>query len=223
MINVAVIMAAGNSARFDDTIPKQYMKVAGESILRRVVTKFINHELIDAVIVVIGADHVELYQQEIGGLEVLPYAIGGERRQDSVRNALDALSQYSPKNVLIHDAARIFIEDSVITDTINALDVYEGASAAAKLVDTLKYSKDHVIERTVARDNLFLAQTPQGFRYDIIHALHREHKAMDFTDDAGLFEHAGKQVKIVSSPLRNFKITTSEDLMLAHNILEKVH
>ncbi len=219
--NIAIIMAAGQGERLDAQIPKQYINVAGESILRRIVKKFVNHELIDATIVVINANHIDRYQHDMNELDVLPYVIGGARRQDSVRNALEVLSQYSPQNVLIHDAARAFVVDEVITNVIKALEDHEGAIAAAKLVDTLKYVEADVIEKTIARDNLFLAQTPQGFHYEAICDLHRKYKDFNFTDDAGLFEHVGKKVKVVNSSLMNFKITTADDLILAQNILEK--
>ena len=218
--NIAVVLAAGKGERFTGSVPKQYTKIFGESLLKRVVNKFINHELIDETVVVIDPNHIEMYQHEIEGLRVLPYVVGGARRQDSVRNALEAIERYLPHNVFIHDAARPFVGPTLITEIVKSLKDYEGVVAAAKVVDTLKYVTNEHIEKTLSRDNLFLVQTPQAFRYKVIRDLHKKFQDLDFTDDSSLFEHIGKKVKIVKSSIKNFKITMPSDLELAKSIWE---
>jgi 2-C-methyl-D-erythritol 4-phosphate cytidylyltransferase/2-C-methyl-D-erythritol 2,4-cyclodiphosphate synthase len=219
---IAIITAAGESLRFASDSPKQYLKIAGESLLTRSIKKFISHELVDAVIVVINEHHVDQYLTDTVGLKLLPYVIGGKRRQDSVRNALEAVATYAPTKVLIHDAARIFVDEAVITEVMKALDDSDGAIAATPVADTLKHATGGVIDKTVPRANMFAAQTPQGFRYELIRGLHNKYQSYDFTDDAQLLEQEGKQVKIVESSVANFKITHPDDLEFAQTILKGV-
>lgn len=218
---IALIVAAGEGKRLSQDLPKQYIKIAGKNLLTRTISKFAKHPLIDAVIVAIHPDYLQQYNDSIQGIDVLPYVIGDKRRQDTVHNALKALLQYKPKNILIHDAARVFIENDVITNIVKSLETCDASIAATKIADTLKYAKNTVIEKTLSRDDLFLAQTPQGFNYELIYNLYQKYNHINFTDDASLVEHDGRQVKIIKSTLSNFKITTQEDLIFAERILEK--
>jgi 2-C-methyl-D-erythritol 4-phosphate cytidylyltransferase / 2-C-methyl-D-erythritol 2,4-cyclodiphosphate synthase len=219
---IALIVAAGEGRRLSSDIPKQYIKVSDKSLLTRTINQFAEHPLIDAVIVGIHPDYVQQYNDSVQGIEgVLPYVIGGKRRQDTVYNVLKSLLPYNPNNVLIHDAARAFIKADTITNIVKALGGdCDAVLAATKVADTLKYAKNKMIEKNMPRDDLFLAQTPQGFDYQLIYDLYQKHNHIDFTDDVSLVEHDGGQVKIIESPLSNFKITTSEDLIFAERILK---
>jgi 2-C-methyl-D-erythritol 4-phosphate cytidylyltransferase/2-C-methyl-D-erythritol 2,4-cyclodiphosphate synthase len=155
---------------------------------------------------------------------------GGPTRQDSVRLGLDALSASAavqgaaaPGVVLIHDAARPFVTEDIITRVIAALDDHDGALAAVPLADTLKRERDvALVEATLPRDGLWKAQTPQGFRFSVIQAAHRaaaDAGAPPFTDDASIAEWAGHKIALVPGSDRNFKITTPEDMAMAEALL----
>ena len=219
--NIAVIVAAGNSRRYGGEIPKQYLKIEGKSILRLVVEKFNAHPDIDAVIVSVSADAVDMYELALHGMDILPYVIGGGTRQKSVFNALEKIKDYSPKKVLIHDAARILVDEDTIAGLVSKLDDSKAVIPAARVRDTVKYAEGDVIKKTISRDNIFLAQTPQAFDYETILNLHRKYYDLDFTDDASLCEHDGLEVSIMESSMLNFKITTKGDLELAKRILGK--
>lgn len=212
-------MAGGSGSRYGSDIPKQYLSINNQSILRFIVNKFLNHQSIDAVMVGISDGHLELYKNAVEDLDLLPHALSGARRQDTVRNLLEAVAEYSPENVLIHDAARIFIDNETIENLIQSLENYKGAIAATRVNDTMKKTDGIRVLKTIPRENMFLAQTPQAFEYKTILSLHRKYKAEDFTDDSALCEREGIDVKIIDSPMINFKITREIDFEFAKKIM----
>lgn len=217
--NIALIVAGGNGSRYGGDIPKQYLSINNQSILSLVVNKFLNHNSIDAVMVGINENHLELYNKAIESLDLLPYSLSGTRRQDTVRNLLEAVAEYSPDNVLIHDSARIFIDNETIEDLIQSLEHYKGAIAATRVNDTIKKTDGRKVLKTISRDNMFLAQTPQAFDYKTILSLHRQYQGEDFTDDSALCERDGIEVKVIDSPIMNFKITREIDFEFAKKIM----
>ncbi len=152
-----------------------------------------------------------------------PPVSGGATRQASVRAGLEALAAAGPRCVLIHDAARPFVDTDTISRVVDALETTAGAIAAAPVADTLKMDRgDGIIEKTIARDGLWRAQTPQGFHFAEILAAHKRAEAEgrnDFTDDSGLAEWAGLDVQLVTGSTRNIKMTTAEDLAMAQRIV----
>ncbi len=219
--NIAIIVAAGSSRRYGGDTPKQYLEISGKPILRLVVEKFNNHPDIDEVIVSVNSNYVSMYESAVSGIDLLPHVIGGNTRQKSVYNALEEIKDYSPKKVLIHDVARILIDEGTIAAIISTLDNAKAVIPAVNVRDTIKYAEHNIIKKTILRDNLFLAQTPQAFEYQTILNLHRKYSDLDFTDDASLCEHNGLDVSVVESSILNFKITTKEDFELAKKILGK--
>lgn len=217
--NIAIIVAAGTGSRCVDGMPKQFLNIKGKTILRRVVERFVGHEYIDSTVVVINDNHIDMYKKSVEGLEVLPYVIGGSTRQKSVSHALKAIEKYAPQNVLIHDAARIFIDDETISKLVSELDKSNAAIAATRVKDTIKHAKHGSIEATKDRENMFLAQTPQAFKYDIISMLHDKYSGENFTDDSSLCEKENINVKIIETSMENFKITTKDDFELAEKII----
>jgi 2-C-methyl-D-erythritol 4-phosphate cytidylyltransferase/2-C-methyl-D-erythritol 2,4-cyclodiphosphate synthase len=218
--NITIIVAGGVGDRVDRSIPKQYLSIRHSTTLRICVEKFLKHKEIDAVIVVIHKDHVFLYEEAVKGLDVLPYVFGGERRQDSVRHALEEIQKYKPKNILIHDAARIFFEEESISALLEKLTMYKGAILAVPVSDTVKYYEYNKIKKTVPRNNLFLAQTPQAFCFKTISSLHQKYKNEDVTDDAAICEIDGLDIAIIDSSILNFKITNAKDFELAKRLIE---
>jgi 2-C-methyl-D-erythritol 4-phosphate cytidylyltransferase len=215
--NVALIVAAGRGYRLGGPVPKQYLELAGETVLRRTLGVFLHHPDIAAVQVIIHPNDAELYAAATAGLALRPPVFGGATRQHSVRNGLAAIADLAPANVLIHDAVRPFVSAATISAVLAALADKRGAIAAVPLTDTLKRGAAGVIAGTIDRANLFRAQTPQGFHYAAICDAHDAVANADteFTDDAMIAEHAGLAVALVAGSEDNFKITTTHDLQRA--------
>ena len=210
---VALITACGRGNRFNqgDGIPKQYLPLAGTPLLRHSILAFLNHPKISDVICIIHPDDVELYEEAISGLDLLNPVFGGDTRQASIRIGLEALRDYNPNKVLIHDGVRPFVSKRVINGILEKLETHPAVIPAVAVEDTLKKYSDGKIEWTLERENLWRAQTPQGFLYKDILESHIAFKDLSFTDDSSLNEYAGIPVAIVPGSQNNFKITTQED------------
>lgn len=223
---VAIIVAAGRGARAGSGGPKQYRTLSGEPVLARTARAFLDHPAVDAVRVVIHAADHDLYDEAMSSLRgrqnLLAPATGGGERQDSVRLGLESLTADKPSLVLIHDAARPFIDAATISRVIAAAAETGGAVAALPVFDTLKKSDGGVspeIEETAPRDRLWRAQTPQGFRFEAILAAHRGAAGEALTDDAAVAERAGMKVRLVPGSPDNMKITQAEDFGMAEILL----
>jgi 2-C-methyl-D-erythritol 4-phosphate cytidylyltransferase/2-C-methyl-D-erythritol 2,4-cyclodiphosphate synthase len=217
---VALIVAAGRGHRAGEGLPKQYRMLAGQSLLRRSCQAFLGHARVEAVRVIIHPDDLALYEESTKGLALLPPIHGGAERQDSCRNGLESLADQAPKHVLIHDAARPFVDSGTIDRVLDALDGGPAAVAAMPVIDTLKKAgPDGQVVDTVARDGLWRAQTPQAFHYGQILAAHRQLAGQSLTDDAAVAEAAGMAVTVVSGSEDNFKLTTEDDFTRAERML----
>ena len=214
MPRIAVlIVAAGKGERSGRAKPKQYEALGGKPMLARSVEAFGSYP----VRVVIGPGQEEFYAAALPGGPV-PVA-GGARRQDSVRLGLEALEKDAPDFVLIHDAARPLVSAQVIENVVAALK--SGAKGAAPMLavaDTLR-RREGEGWALLPRDNLFRAQTPQGFRFADILAAHRSHAAKDVTDDVEIAALAGIKVEAVTGDESNLKVTTEKDFALAEKLL----
>ncbi len=218
--NTVIIVAAGQGSRMGGDLPKQYLSLGGVPVIHRTAQAFTEHPDIASVTAVIRLDARNLYDEAIAGLDLLPPVAGGERRQDSVRMGLESLAGSPPDKVLIHDAARPFIDADTITAVLAALDQGPGAIAAVPVTDTLKRGSHGHIESTLDRSGLWRAQTPQGFRFaEILDAHRTAASGPELTDDAAVAEQAGLGVALALGSENNFKITTQEDLQRAERIL----
>lgn len=222
----AVIVAAGRGARAGAGGPKQYRLLAGRPVLAWTAAAFLDHPEIDAVRVIIHADDEGEYAAAMaelaGHAKLLAPVHGGAERQDSVRLGLESLEAEAPARVLVHDAARPFVDAGTITRVLHALRTREGAIAALPVFDTIKRAggADHpCIEDTVSREGLWRAQTPQGFRFDAILSAHRSAAGERLTDDAAVAERAGLSVALVAGSPDNMKITQAEDFGMAEILL----
>lgn len=216
---IALIVAAGRGERAGAGLPKQFRHLAGESVLRRSVMAFARRDDIAAVQVVAAADQLDAASDALGGLTLRRPVAGGSRRQESVLRGLEAVEQEQPDLVLIHDAARPMVPQSLIDRVLAALS--SGAQAAVPLLavaDTLKRDEGHGWS-TVPRQGLFRAQTPQGFRYAAILEAHRAHAGTDVTDDMALAELTGMAIATVEGDEANMKITTAGDFHHAERLL----
>lgn len=227
LVTAVVIVAAGRGSRaaVPGASPKQYAVIGGQTVLRRTIGAFARED-IAAIQVVIHPDDHGLYDAAVAGCSA-PLAgpvSGGTTRQASVLAGLEALAARGPVDlVLVHDAARPFVSGRTIGRVIAALGASPAALAALPVTDTLKRADaDGRVRDTIGRENLWRAQTPQGFRFDAILEAHRRAAAlgrMDFTDDAAVAEWAGLPVTVVEDGGRNVKITTAEDLQMAERLL----
>lgn len=220
--NVAVVVvAAGRGRRMASGIPKQYLDLCGEPILRHTLRGMLALPSVARVVTVIHADDTTDYRRATEGLDDVRLAEpvpGGADRAASVRHGLEALAARRPDIVLIHDAARPFCPPETVQAVIDACRDTEGAFAAVPVVDALWRVGDGMADVPVARDGLWRAQTPQGFRFEAILEAHTSTARADALDDVQIARAAGLTVQVVPGPEENFKITTPDDLHRAERI-----
>ena len=210
-----LIVAAGKGERAGTSLPKQYEPLAGRPMLRRTVEAFQGHP----VQVVIGPGQEALAEQALAGLVLASPVPGGATRQESVRLGLEALAKDAPDFVLIHDAARPLVSPAVIGAVMAALEGgADGALPMVAVADTLRRKSGEGFA-LVPRENLFRAQTPQGFAFEKILAAHRAHADAEVTDDVALAELAGLRVVMTQGEERNIKVTRKEDFALAETLM----
>ncbi len=213
----AIIAAAGSGRRLGSAKPKQMLDIGGGSMLQHSLKAFLAHPRISDVIVVLpqGTAAIALSGVESERLAAVRTVTGGDRRQDSVANAFDKID-LATDVVLIHDAARPFVSAALIDRTIDAAMTHGAAIAAVQSRDTVKRVEGDVIVDTIPREGIYLAQTPQGFRRDVLAAaVAAGRSGVEATDEAMLAERAGYQVHVVDGDPGNVKITTAEDLEAA--------
>lgn len=223
MYVTAIIAAGGAGHRLGAGVPKQLLDVGGLSILQRSVSAFGQHQDVDEVIVALPPELVAappISPDDGWGFRVVA---GGARRQDSVANAFNVIDARTDV-VLIHDAARPLVTDDLISRAIHAAAEHGAAIAAQPVSDTVKrVRRDEAglaIVETIPRESIFLAQTPQAFRVDVLRdAIALGRSGVEATDEAGLAERAGHVVHIVEATARNLKITTTDDLAEARRRL----
>ena len=215
---IALVVAAGRGSRLGGERPKQYRILNGQALLRHSVERLAAHPRIDRVRVVYHPADQDLYDAAMAGLDLLAPVPGGAARQDSVRLGLESLESLAPSRVLIHDAARPFIDDVVIDRVLDALDEASSAIPGLPVADTVKRGVNGIVCGTLDRTGLWLVQTPQGFDYRAILAAHRAVAGMELTDDAAVAERAGLTVRLVEGAENNFKVTTTKDFARAEKL-----
>jgi 2-C-methyl-D-erythritol 4-phosphate cytidylyltransferase / 2-C-methyl-D-erythritol 2,4-cyclodiphosphate synthase len=215
---IALVVAAGRGTRLGGERPKQYRTLGGQALLRHSVERLAAHPRIDQVRVVYHPADQDLYDAAVAGLDLLPPVPGGAARQDSARLGLESLESLAPSRVLIHDAARPFIDPIVIDRVLEALDDAPAAIPALPVADTVKRGENGIVTGTLDRSGLWRVQTPQGFDYRAILAAHRAAAGMELTDDAAVAERAGLTVRLVEGAESNFKVTAADDLARAEKL-----
>ena len=218
---LALIVAGGRGVRAGGGVPKQYRPLAGVPLLRRTVERFAGHPEIDDICIVIHPDDRAHFDRAMGGLKLLPPVHGGATRQESCRKGLEASEASAPTNVLIHDAARPFVDSGTVSRVIAALSTETPAVlAAVPVADTLKRADGaNSVKATVDRTDLWRAQTPQGFRFDAILSAHRQQADNNHTDDASVAEAAGLPVLLTLGNAENIKVTTADDFAYGERLL----
>ena len=210
----AIIAAGGQGRRLGAPTPKQFVRVGDRTLLERSVDAFVRHPAIDEVVVVLPPDVAA--PATLGhGVKPVTVVTGGARRQDSVAAGFSAITA-GVDLVLVHDAARPFVDAATIERTIAAAREGGAAIAALPASDTVKEAAPGSparVGRTVPREVIWLAQTPQGFTRDVLaDAIRLGQSGAAGTDEAALAEQAGHAVRLVEGDARNIKVTTAADL-----------
>lgn len=224
---VAIVPAAGSGVRMQHTCKKPYIELEGRTILGHTLSVLNQAESIRSIIIAVSpGDESQCRQQVLSAVSLrseISIITGGERRQDSVANALAVLPAACDV-VLIHDGARPFVTAEIIEDTVFAAFKHGAATAAVPVKDTIMRlgAADLTDPEPLERDQLYAIQTPQAFRPDVIVAAHAHARSTSAqaTDDASLVRHIGLPVAIVCGSYENIKITTAADLLYAAAILK---
>jgi 2-C-methyl-D-erythritol 4-phosphate cytidylyltransferase/2-C-methyl-D-erythritol 2,4-cyclodiphosphate synthase len=213
----AILVAAGRGLRAGAGGPKQYRTIGGKTVIFRAMEPFCIHPLVFAVQPVLNPDDTAVFNEAARGLRHQPPTAGGATRQASVHAGLEALAAQEPDIVLIHDAARPFVSQALISRAIDAASRTGAAIPVIPVTDTVKLvDAGGNIEATPERARLRVAQTPQAFRFDVILDAHRRAARdgrSEFTDDAAIAEWAGLTVATFEGDAANMKLTTPEDFV----------
>ena len=219
----AIIPAAGSGSRFGEE--KQFKILNGRPLWAYTLDPFIKSSLINEILFIVPETYINTVQSSESfiiaskkkEIKVIP---GGPKRTDSVLNGL-----YSTKKtnglVCIHDAARPFIRQSFITETVNSCKDFDGAVLAIPSVDTVKVVKDEIINKTIDRTIIWMAQTPQTFHRDKLLDAFKNNINVHVTDESVLMELSGYSIKIINGDAENFKITNKLDWELAKIIVDR--
>lgn len=227
MAKVAVVIpAAGQGKRMQTPVNKQFLHLQGMPVIVHTLQVFESCDAVGEVILVCAGGEKTIYEDLLtvfGIKKVTRVVAGGAERQDSVYNGLQILPD-DTEIVLVHDGARPLVDTGTIEMVIGAAGDCGAAIAAVPVKDTIKsVNTAGQVEKTLERGRLYLVQTPQGFRYDILMRAYAQAQEAGFfgTDDAALVERAGIGVQVVPGTYENIKITTAEDMVLAEAILAR--
>ena len=215
-----ILLAGGSGTRLSGDQPKQFVRIAGKTILEHSL-KALRDNMPDAVIVVTTPfDQVRKVADMFSEDPLVEVVAGGTSRQASTLRGLKALAKHKPRNVMIHDAARPFLDGRIIRDVIEALKDHEAVDVAIPTADTIIVEREGYIDHIPKRQHLLRGQTPQAFRYKDLVTCYQtlgEHKLDQFTDDCGIFMacNPDARVRIVKGSEENIKVTYPIDLILA--------
>jgi len=211
---------------------KQFTELGGTPILIQTLRKFAAADAVSEIWIALRENEIEGFNARLRSeakdvlKKKVELVVGGEHRQQSVENALNAIAAAADDIVLVHDAVRPFVTAEIIQEVIEAAQKYGAAIAGLPAVDTVKQvertSEGALIKATIPRAGIVMAQTPQGFRYDVIKKAFDEASRDGFlgTDEASLVERSGHDVAVVMGSPRNIKITAPADMELAEFYLK---
>ncbi len=208
MNNCFIILAAGESKRFNSKIPKQYYLYNGKPLIQHSIDKASICKSINKIIIVINKKHKKFIKTL--KLKNTKIVIGGKTRAESAFKSIYSLKKDNVSNILIHDAARPNFSTNLIYKLFKELKFVKCVVPTIKINDSVKYkNKNKIIN--LNRNNIYLTQTPQGFNYKELYQLQKD-KSSKITDDASLFISAGKKIKIINGEINNKKITKISDI-----------
>ena len=226
-MNTAIILAAGKGSRMNAGMNKQFILLSGKPLLAHTLEAFQNCRAIDSIILVAGREELKLCQEQIvdvyGFDKVDKLVEGGSVRQQSVFNGIMQL-QENCSVVVIHDGARPIVPGRIIERCIEGAEEYGAVSAGIPAKETIKVlDSKGFVKYTPERDKVWITQTPQAFKPEIIRKAHKSAAAegISGTDDAFLVEITGMKVKMIECSYENIKVTTPEDIIIAETLMSK--
>ena len=208
MNNCFIILAAGESKRFNSNTPKPYQLYKGRSLILHSIDKAKKYGKFNKIVIVINKKHKPYIEElKISGVKIV---IGGKTRAESSYKGLKSVVSYNIKNVIIHDAARPNFSLKLLNKLNKQLKSNDCVIPAIQTTDSVKLKTlNNVIN--LKRENIYLIQTPQAFNYKKLYKL-QDDKSIEVTDDANLFVNAGKKIKIINGEIQNSKITINSDI-----------
>jgi len=231
---IAIIPAAGLGTRMapagKKAAPsKQFLEINGVPIVFHTLRKFARNRRVEQIVVALRRSEMEQFRRQLEKEQLankVEMVEGGEHRQQSVGNALTHIQAATDDVILVHDAVRPFVDDEIIAHVVEEVKKHGAAIAGLPAVDTIKQveraADGAIITSTIPRERVVQAQTPQGFRYELIKRAFDSAAADGFmgTDEASLVERLGENVWVVMGSARNIKITTPADLELAEFLMK---
>ncbi|ABP67778.1 2-C-methyl-D-erythritol 4-phosphate cytidylyltransferase [Caldicellulosiruptor saccharolyticus DSM 8903] len=221
MRTFALVCAAGSGKRFGGSTPKQFLFLEDKMVIEYSLCVFENSPFIDGVVILIPNGY-----KNIGDVlkekykKVLFWDYGEDERAKTVKKGLELIKGMCDF-VAIHDAVRPFIDLELIEKLILEVKSSFAVAPAVSAKDTVKYVVDGYVQNTIPRENVYLVQTPQVFKFDLIYGAYEKFEDTCFTDDLQYVEALGVKPKIVENSSLNFKITTKEDMIFAKAIVEQ--
>ena len=224
-MNIAVILAGGKGLRLGNIIPKQMLMLGNKPLIAWSVDTFHKADIIDKIIIVSEKNLIHEIQNlfpAAGYPKIISFIEGGEERSDSSYNALIS-SEFSDDDIfLFHDAARPFVTEEIIIKIISNVKATGACGTYIQSTDTVALLRDSIVESIPERKTVHYAQTPQGFRYDLIkkaHEILKKNVEMAVTDDISLVFNMGYTVSSIKGSLQNIKITTELDFRFAEFLI----
>ena len=226
-MNVAIIAAAGEGKRMAGSRPKQFLELAGAPILFHTLKAFECCDVIQEYIVVIlpqEASHFIDLSGKYGLRKLAKVVPGGSTRAESVLKGLQSIREATAEIVVVHDGVRPFVTSNEIAQTVEVAEKVGAAILVSKPVDTVKEVSGERVVKTLRRENLRHALTPQSFRYALLRQAYEQVDVFDpqLTDESSIVERLGIEVATVEGSTRNIKITREEDLIIAEAIMSQI-
>jgi len=216
----AIIVAGGSGSRMQSAIPKQFMLLNGKPVIMYTIEAFYSSDIHPEIILVLNSNFHNYWSDLCREFNfTIPHKLvrGGKQRFDSVKNGINSISHEGI--ISIHDAVRPLVSNELICRTFREAELSGSAIAAIKSKDSVrKVQGKHTF--SLNRDEIFLIQTPQAFRSELLHKAYQQEYSSEFTDDATVVEQTGVQVKLTEGDLKNIKITFPEDILLAECYLK---
>ena len=211
---IAVIVAGGVGSRFESSVPKQFYKINEKQIIEYAVEPFLKISDVYKIIIVCHKDYLEHTRRLFEGEDKISVIVGGETRFHSSFNALEYIKDnFSCENVLIHDAARPLISKDIIQKCINELRNHKAVTVAIPVTDTIIRVQNGKILEIPKREEMYINQTPQCFKFDLIYNCFKNVQHCNFTDDCSVVL-GSCDIKIVLGDKNNIKITNKDDIKI---------
>ena len=214
MNNCFIILAAGESKRFNSSTPKPYHIYKGKPLLVHSIEKALSYKKFSKIVLVINKNHRKYIEKlKIKNIKII---VGGKTRAESSYKALRSLKNFKVKKVMIHDAARPNFSLKLLDKLYKGLKINDCVIPAVKSTDSIKQKSLNIVTN-LKREDIYLIQTPQAFDYKKLYELQND-KSIEITDDANLFVRASKNIKIIKGENNNNKITINSDIKINNSI-----